>query len=125
MSVLQGYNGEIFSVARLPSDSPNFKNFFGRVAVLKGLCNLNNIEGIFYESRNRQYGQTFFIFLEGVSFSGVFVTYIRWRVFFHDPRHRQNCQTLPFFLGWCFVFVGLSYWYIMGGFFLWSTPRQV
>ena len=59
-----------------------FENFWGRVAVLRGLCNLNKIEGIFYESRNRQNGQTFFIFLEGVSFSGVFVTYIRWRVFF-------------------------------------------
>ena len=51
-----------------------YKFIFGRVSVLRGLCNLNNIEGIFYESRNRQNGQTFFIFLEGVSFSGVRVT---------------------------------------------------
>ena len=93
------------------------------MAVLRGMCNLNKIEGIFCDPQNRQNGQTFFIFGEGVSFSGVFVTYIRWRVFFHDSRNRQNRQTLPFFLGGVRFRGSVLLIYNEGTF--WLTPRQV
>lgn len=41
--------------------------------------------GFFLQLGFRQIRQTFKIFLEGVLFSGVFVTYIRWRVFYSRP----------------------------------------
>ena len=107
------------------SKPPNFTVFSWKVFVSRGPCYKDIMGRFFMRPDFSQIRQTFKIFLEGVSFSGVFVTYIRWRVFFHDPQHRQNCQTLPFFLGGCFVFEGLSYWYIMGGFFVADFPSSL
>ena len=67
----QGDNRGLFSAARLPSDSPNFKKFFGRVTVLRGSVLHGYNEGLFLWSVSRQICQTFENFLEGVSFSRV------------------------------------------------------
>ena len=47
----QGDNRGLFSAARLPSDSPNFKKFFGRVTVLRGSVLHGYNEGLFSAAR--------------------------------------------------------------------------
>ena len=70
------YNERAFSVIVFPSDSPNFKKFFGRVTVLRGSVLHGYNEGLFLWSVSRQICQTFENFLEGVSFLRPRVTYI-------------------------------------------------
>lgn len=81
------------------SKSPNFTAFSWEVFVSRGPCYKDVMGGFFLRPDFRQIRQTFYIFWEGVSFSGVFVTYIRRRIFFYDPRHRQNRQTSEFIFG--------------------------
>ena len=52
-----------------------YKFIFGRVSVLRGLCNLYKMEGIFFMTRGIvKTAKLYRFFLGGVSFSGVRVT---------------------------------------------------
>lgn len=57
-SVLQGYNGRIFSAARLPSDSPNFFIFLEGVSFSGVFVTYIRWRIFFYDPRHRQNRQT-------------------------------------------------------------------
>lgn len=84
---------------------------------MRGLCNLNKIEGIFFMTRGTvKMAKLLKIFLEGVRLRhSVLLVYNEW--FFSVIVSLSNSPNFKKFFGRCFVFEGLSYWYIMRGLF--------
>ena len=65
MSVLHGYNGEIFSAANLPLKLPNILITFWNSEILKGSVLHGYNEGLFYGRFPVKFAKRSKIFLEG------------------------------------------------------------
>lgn len=104
------------------SKPPNFTIFSWKVFVSRGPCYKDIMGRFFLPPDFRQIRQTFKIFLEGVSFSGVFVTYIRWRVFFSWPAASSKLPNFTVFSCGVFRFWGAELLVYNGRFFCSRLP---